>query len=275
MSAFLPLLSLTCRHEFFAGAPCPAVKFVPTPACDRHIFNAGLVLRQGGGRLSVHYDPERAAAMAGDVPFDFFIYASDPEFVAYTEALPQAAGKVLHFEARPSEDGREVRLGHGDQVSAADLLPVDQVPADCLVHPAVPPVCSVRIHAAGAGPGGQDYSLRFRARRTTWLYYVSGKGLAASDLYVTGSGGEQDDFDGGRELTLPDGLRACLFRSKSPLPLLRDQPRRYALRARSSGRAVLKDLPVPAPRGLGREMQDGQDGQDGAGGLTSPMFVNL
>lgn len=272
MSAFLPLFSLTCRHEFFAGAPCPAIEFVPTRACERQVVNAGLVLRQGGGRLLVHYDVERVAALSDDTFLDFFIRARDPEFAAYTEALPQAVGKVLHFEALPSEDGREVRLGQGDQVSAADLLPVDQVPADCLAYPVVPPVCSVRIHTAGAGPHGQAYSLQFRARRTTWLYYVSGKSLAVADLYVTGSGGEQDDFDGGRDVTLPDGQRACMFRSNRPLPLLRDQPRRYVLRARSSGRAVLKDLPVPAPRRLGREIQDGQDG---AGGLTSPMFVNL
>lgn len=269
MSGFLPLFALTCRHEFFAGGACPGIEFVPTPACARRVFNAGLLLRQGGGRLVVHYEAERMAALPEAASLDFLVRARDPEFMAYTEALPQPAGQLLHFDARPASDGRDIRLSQGEQVSEADLRPLDQVPADCRVHPGVPPICSVRVHTVGALRQGQEYSIPFRARRTTWLYYVSGKSLAAADLYVTGQGGAQDDFDGGRELTLPDGRRVCMFRSTRPLPLLREQPRRYVLRARFSGRAVLKDLPVPAPRGLGRETQEE------IGGLTSPMFVNL
>ena len=269
MTAFMPLFSLGCRHEFFAGGACPAVEFMPTLACGRQIASAGLLLRQGGGSVCLYYEVEHPETLPEAAAFDFLMYVRDPEFAAYTEGLPKAAGQALHFEAWPEEGPQEVRLGRDGQVSAADLIPADQAPRECRMYSGVAPVCSVRIHAGGALLHGQAYYLDFRARRTTWLYYVSSKGVAALSMHIARNGGTTGDFDGGSLVMLPNGLQACVFRSTSPLPLLRDQPRRYALKENASGRTVLKTLPVPSPRGLGHETQNG------VGGLTSPMFVNL
>ncbi|MBS1189260.1 MAG: hypothetical protein H6R10_1052 [Rhodocyclaceae bacterium] len=265
MGGFSSLFSLQGTHEFFSGAACPAFDFVPTPACRRLVANGEVLLRREGARLAAYYDTDRAGALPDTAHFDFLAYCRDSDFHNYTDAPLMDAGRMLYFDSADADDGG--RLSRNEYVSAADLRPESEIP-DEFRQRGMPALFLVRIAAGARDLAGRAYFVPFRTRRTAWQYYVSGKGVVGTDLYVAAPGGEEE-FDYQGDVGLPNGRQASLYRSRTLLPLLNDQPVHYALRERFNGRLVVRKLPVPSTSSLARETAEGGEVP------TSRIFVNL
>lgn len=263
MAAFVPLFSLRVSHEFLAGAACAALDFVATDASRKLAANCGMLIRGGSGGVSVYYDPEHPAALAGDDCFDFRVHVVDPDFHTYTDAPLCTAGSILAFDSR-NADG-EGRLCRGDHVSAADLCAPGELPVG-LVPAGMPPLCVARIAAAAPG---RRYEIPFRTRRTHWQYFVTGKDVDGAALTVAASAGGAADFEYRGDVGLPNGRVSSVFRSTLPLPLLHEQPLQLSLRQRDNGTVLIRRLPLPSSRSLASE------GSGGERRLLSQMFVNL
>ena len=76
--------------------------------------------------------------------------------------------------------------------------------------------------------GNVTYHLPFDARSTYWQYYVASEvtGAKLTDLSIRGKGAK---FKQGKAVTLPNGSKADLFVSDSPLPLRQKSPQSFQL----------------------------------------------
>jgi hypothetical protein len=269
VSAWFPLFSLHSSHEFFAGGVCSTLDFVPTSSCDRLLLNAGVVIRQDGGRLTALADGDRLGGLPDTPLFDFHGYTSDPNFLNYTDGLALGSDGICYLCSTFADPAEHGRLSKNAYVSNDDWHAQSRIPPELLPEKPPTPAFLVRIAVDMRNPTtAHAYHIPLRARRTNWHYYICGSGVAGTDLYIADTSGEEA-FEYCGEAVLPNGRSADHFRSKNPLPLLHRQPALYSLFDRHSARSVVKFLPTPSPRLIGRENLNGEKEP------ASQMFVNL
>lgn len=265
MARVRSLFSLVATHEHHAGGVCPDVYFVPTRACRGALMRSGLLLRTGEGGVSVFYEAVSEDALPDRGEFDFWAYSRDGDFLRYTDIRFNDEERYLYFDSRRAGEGG--RLSQGEHAAEADMAEASEIPQELLYWQA-PPLFMVRIVTGEEWPAGTSYAVPFRARRTTWRYYVSGKGVNGADFYVAAASGEEA-FDYQGEVVLPNERPASLYGSRGVLPLLRESGERYSLRERFNGHVVVRNLPLPAAGDLSR------DAALPGEGWVSPVFVNL
>jgi hypothetical protein len=267
MGAWHPLFSLSCRHEFFSGDTCTALDFLPTSACQRLMSNSGVILRKAAGEITAYADVNRLNSLPEVAHFDFRAQSYDRTFLNYTDGTFLQAGKFLYLCNADRDVYADGRLSKESYVSNADLYPQERIPPE-FQNDGPPPLLLIRIVVDVRTPMGRTYHIPLRTRRTNWHYYISGSAFLGTDLYVADAKSEEA-FDYRGDIVLPNGLSAIHFRSKTPLPLLHDQSFRFSLRERYNGRTVVKWLPTPSPRIIGRENSDEEEA------MASQIFVIL
>lgn len=253
MADYRPLFSVRVRHESFGDNAGRCLEFLPTSACSQVLDKSELLWRNVADGLVVFYDAERLAALEPAAHLDFQVHCRDDRFHFYTESCSggadRASQQILFFDAaKAAADGR---LSRDDYVGAADLVPLATLSGDWSLR-GMPPLMCVRIATGLAEAGERHYHLDFRARRTVWLYYLSGRGVEGESLRIEdGAGRLEFAYDG--ECQLPGGRSACRFRSTAAHALLREPNMRLSLRERFNGRVLVRHLPTPDPSALAWE----------------------
>lgn len=291
MSGYVPLVSVQVDHSFFGDGVCRVVDLALDPPSVALARNAGLVVRQGAGRLDLFRDTGDGGTLelfASDpeAPFrlDLHLTSRDPGFWDYTEGGPPR-DRILAFDGGNAvldpKDGT-LRLSKEEVVSEADQVSlVAEGPAVGLTGRALvpPPLALIRVPLSdGAGglleppsPGGWIYTLRFAARRTYWRYLLLGR-LAEGDVAILDPDGVAQ-FERVGEETLPGDRKASSFRSTTRLPLEEFSSRRFQLRTtggsgNGNGRILIKRLPVAGARAGRRETVAGETA------MVSDILVN-
>jgi hypothetical protein len=274
MMAYSALFDITVEHSFFNGA-CPCLDFVPTDKTRRTLNNTGLLVKKSTSGILVVYDHSRLEAIqlfladeAEGLEFEFKVYATDPDFKTYTEPFSKTGTKVLYFSSRSSDiaTGGVIRLHESEYVSQGSFIGMDSAQLKDILNKRdrlIPPMCVVRIHAAGKPSCLFDeefnakvpsFYLNFDSRRTYWKYYLHSD-KAEDGAYVF----DLDDrigFEPTGPAELSDGRTVLTYRSKQSIPLNRNYDFRFQLKQRSNGgeKILFRQLPFASVSQTGKEL---------------------
>lgn len=104
------LLTLQCRHDYFADGICHALGLVPTAACARQLACYQLLFRPQPGGGAVYYQDGISALddYTDTTPLSFWLCSSDAALASYTQLAPPGKGGFYftdNLTATPDADG--------------------------------------------------------------------------------------------------------------------------------------------------------------------------
>ena len=241
--AYVPLLSLTLRHEFYGDTAPP---LAPDLGDAMALAKQGIVSKVTGARLDLYgrEGAERPARVS------VAVRPRAPGIVAVTPQSPP--GAVAHIALAPSPGASTERLTD------------DRMTGEPAARPRSPLAV---LDIAVPGTGDADLTVVFPTVATIWAYHVLGR--PADGLAITDSAGAVTFAHDGPQ-ALPDGRRAEVWAADRPIALRARQDFRLSLtRAGSFGaETLIAALPVPARPTAPR-------GRDPATPLRSDIYVTL
>lgn len=286
MVAYLPLLHLEARCEYFEDGLCRNLQFALTPASAALVRNRGLLVRSTSAGITVYAatrgEPAKTTASNEALDLVFKVVTGDTSFACYADLDGRQMDTVFRFDsARATPDAADgaLRLHSETWATAADRIPVSAPELDGVLDARerlAPPLAVVTLHLnasdLAATTVARSYFIAFPARRTLWKYYVLGAPQTDADLSIR-------DADGTIEFVATPGSpeRICDIRqavallSKGPIALQERSNHRFQLRVNTpeGGKVLVKRLAVASPHQFAKEIVNGREV------AVSEIYINL
>jgi hypothetical protein len=221
---WIPLLALKVRHGYFAAGVPRRLRFQADADTARFIRRHQLIERIQGGELWLHAPQQGLAGLCSEreQTLVWRIVSDDPEYAFYTD--PRAP--------------ESIRISLADDLAGWREAPADRTRPPRSVEIAIAP------------------------RRVTWKYLLLGDWRTDAPALAVSEDGSNIpvSFRQDEDESLPDGLRARVFRSSHRLPLGVSGPQHITLLdlGARSPRVLQARMPLAAPRGLSLERRLGR-----------------
>jgi hypothetical protein len=291
-SPYLPLMSITVDHAFFAPGPESHFRLLPTARTSKLIDKFGMLLRPSPNGVDLFcQESDRADLLAGvcvedDMALAFRGFATDSNFSTFTDVGRRVQDETVFVDAAGAKAGADGRrcLHEGEYVSEATLRKNDSPEIAEMLGRNFDPVkpnffaniqfCDL-VNALQETPPGvpaaPQYYLRFAARSSVWKYYflndVGSKDIAIVDL------DGRTRFSRRGTTALPGQPReAVTFVSEQAITMQKTYTQRFQLREQGEmgERILVKRLPNASVNAIGREMLEGS----AVAVLVSEIYIN-
>ncbi len=291
-SPYVPLLSITVDHAFFAADKGSHFRLLPTARTSKLIDKFGLIVRASPNGVDLFcQQSERDDLLAGvglddDMGLTFRGFANDAQFSTFTELGRRVMDETVYLDAahaRPGPDGRRC-LHDGEFVTETCLLKNDSpVIAEMLgrnFDPVKPiffaniqfcDLVTVLQETPPGVPAAPTYYLRFAARLSVWKYYFLND-VGSKDIAIVDLDGRMR-FSRRGTTALPGQQReAVTFVSDQAIAMQKTYTQRFQLREQGEmgERILVKRLPNASVSAIGREMFEGS----AVAVLVSEIYIN-
>lgn len=283
MSAYKRLFKIVIRHGYYSNPVAWELDFFPSPACQKIINNARLILKRETSGISLFFNEtsrEVLGLYAADpfesLSFDFKVFSRNPEFENFTQ-LPVSPQKILFFCSGSAllQASGEYRLSRERFVSDADLKLLDSRQIAPLLTPRerlIRPLCILSIdpkEGSGSLFDSKVFSFEFNVRRTIWKYYLLGK-YSKQVLSIVDLANEIVFSHKGCEKIFGN-MDAQVFESDRAIPLAQVPLCQFQLNRQSanSTRTLVKRLPAASCDQMSRRMN-----RENQREYVSQIFIN-
>lgn len=229
------LLDVGVEHDFFPDPVCDRLAFRPDDRTASELASRRIHVRCRPGGFRIHRMPD--SILDRDVPCTLFARTDDPLFELYTDLSLAGRDRILSFsDERISEDGATL------QASGAPLPPGAATRQARI---------SVDFTLASADERHRRLRIRLRSRESFWKYHLFGEfSRRPIQIVDSSSTDERIDFRPAETMPIPGAIS---WISDRPIPARQRAEQRIQLRDTETGRVLVKRLPNPDFRTIGRE----------------------
>lgn len=284
MGFYQPLFVLNVEHTYFSDGLWKGLDFAPSPATQKVMNGAGMLLRHTRNGIGVFYDAGKSHALrlyaedtGGLLCFSFKVKSKDRAFANYTAPSIHKKDAILCFnnsETKNAEESGKIGLSKEDFASDKDFAEIDTLVAEGFLGEGdrrVQPDFVVNIYTEFGRTddfSAKSYSIRFNARQSFWKYHLLGNMNRSNPFIVDLDSQVEFEFCG--DVMLQGDKPAKIFRSKQLIPVLERSNYRFQLRepGPGAGKVLIKRLPVASEGRLGMEVINGKSE------VVSESFIN-
>ena len=280
MSAYKHLFSIVIRHGYYSRPVAWELDFFPSPACQKIMNNAGLILKKETNGISLFFNDasrEVLGLYAEDpfepLTFDFKVFSRNSSFENFTQ-LPASPQKILFFGTPLRQAGGEYRLSREPFVSKSDLTPLDSRQIDRILTRAerlIRPLCILSIdpRKTTALFDSKVFFFEFGVRRTIWKYYLLGK-YTNQTLSIVDLANEIVFSHKGNE-RICGNMDAQVFESDVTIPLAQESLCQFQLNKQNANsfKTLVKRLPAASCDQLDSRMN-----RENQREYVSQIFIN-
>ena len=271
------------RHGYYSNPVAWELDFFPSPACQKIINNAGLILKRETSGFSLFFNEtsrEVLSLYAADpfesLSFDFKVFSRNPAFENFTQ-LPRSPQKVLFFDSGIAllQTSGEYRLSREPLVSDADLKSLASRQINGILtrtERLIRPLCILSINpkaATGSLFDSKVFFFEFGVRRTIWKYYLLGK-YTKEVLSIVDLANEIVFSQKGCE-RIPGNMDAQVFESDKAIPLTQVPLCQFQLNKQNANsfRTLVQRLPAASCDQLGHRINKENQRE-----YVSEIFIN-
>lgn len=284
--AYLPLIHLEARCEYFESGLCRDLQYVLTSASAALVRNRALLVRSTPAGVTVYTatrgEPAKTAASNEALDLTFKVVTGDTGFACYAELDGRQMDTVFRFDsanATPNAADSALRLHSESWAGAADRIPVSSPELNGVLDAKerlAPPLAVVTLHLNASdltgATGARHYYIAFQARRTLWKYYVLGAAQTDAELSIRDTEGTIEFAAApGSPERICDNRQAVALLSKGPIALQERSNLRFQLRVNTpeGGKVLVKRLAVASPHQFAKEIVNGREV------AVSEIYINL
>lgn len=234
MAQLRKILDLEFAHDFFPESTCTILEIEPDDGTSALSSRHQLAIRHRTGGFGIHVLSE--AAFDTPVPIRLVGWSRDPSFELYTDlSIAGPAGCLSFSDTRIQDDGRTL-----EAAPASETLPRRARPARITLEATLDPSVPCR-----------SLRIRLAARPVFWKYHLFGEFATRPLRIVDTTPGEAPLAFRKTESVAIEG--ASTWASEIPIPARLASERKIQLRDTETGRVLVKRLPNPDFRTIGRE----------------------
>lgn len=228
-------VDLRVEHDYFPDRACACLAFRPDERTASELASRRILVRFRPGGFRIHSLPE--SILDRDVACTFRAWSEDPAFELYTDLSPAARDQILSFtDTRIGEDGSTLEPSASSDPSRRSGRPAR---------------ISVDFTIAARDERARELRISLGARESFWKYHLFGE-FSRRPVQIVDSSNtdERIKFLSAEAAAIPG---AATWISNRPIPARQRAEQRIQLRDTETGRVLVKRLPNPDFRTIGRE----------------------
>lgn len=229
------LLDLRVEHDYFPDRACSCLAFRPDERTASELASRKVLVRFRPGGFRVHSIAD--SILDQDVPCTFRAWSEDPSFELYTDLSPTRRDQILSYsDTRIGEDGSTLEPSASTEPSQRGGRPAR---------------IAVDFTIAAHDDRTRELRISLGARESFWKYHLFGEFSRRPVQIVDSSNADERIEFLSTEATAIPG--AATWISNRPIPARQRAEQRIQLRDTETGRVLVKRLPNPDFRTIGRE----------------------
>lgn len=229
------LLDLRVEHDYFPNRACLCLEFRPDEQTASELASRRIPVRFQPGGFRVHAMPD--SILDQDVRCRFHGWSEDPAFELYTDLSPASREQILSYS--------DSRLG----TDGSTLVPSSSTQSPR--HSGRPTRIAVEFSIAARDGRTRELRIALPARESFWKYHLFGD-YSRRPVQIVDSSNTDAPIE---FLQLESSSVPCAssWISERPIPARQRAEQRIQLRDTETGRVLVKRLPNPDFRTIGRE----------------------